>query len=47
MAQPIPTKIKNKNPNIVVKTYNTLLIDGSNVLELSLAADKKYEEGIG
>lgn len=40
MAQPIPTKIKNKNPNIGVKTYNTLLIDGSNVLELSLAADK-------
>ena len=40
MAQPIPTKIKNKNPNIGVKTYNTLLIDGSNILELSLAADK-------
>ena len=40
MAQSIPTKIKNKNPNIGVKTYNTLLIDGSNVLELSLAADK-------
>ena len=40
MVQPIPTKIKNKNPNIGVKTYNTLLIDGSNILELSLAADK-------
>ena len=40
MPQPIPKKIKEKNPELGVKTFNTLLVDGSNVLELSSLGDK-------
>lgn len=40
MPQPIPKKIKEKNPELCKKTFNTLLIDGSNILELSSLGDK-------
>lgn len=39
MGQPIPKKIKENNPNAGLRPYNTLLIDGSNVLELSSLGD--------
>lgn len=39
MNQPIPKRVKEKNPNFAKKTFNTLLIDGSNILELSSSAD--------
>lgn len=39
MNQPIPKKVKEKNPELTKKTFNTLLIDGSNILELSSAGD--------
>ena len=41
MSQPIPKNIKENNPNIGVKSFNTLLVDGSNLLELSFSASKK------
>lgn len=41
MAQPIPKKIKAKNPSFGVKPFNTLLVDGSNILELSSIADRR------
>ena len=41
MSQPIPSRIKEKNPNLARKGFNTLLVDGSNLLELSFRADKK------
>lgn len=41
MTQPIPKKIKTIKPSLVEKTFNTLLIDGSNLLELSFSADKR------
>lgn len=40
MPQPIPKKIQTKNPDLCAKTFNTLLVDGSNLLELSSLADK-------
>lgn len=39
MSQPIPKKIKEIKPDAVVKQFTTLLIDGSNILELSSCAD--------
>lgn len=39
MPQPVPRKIKEKNPDIGEKKITTLLVDGSNILELSSAAD--------
>lgn len=39
MSQPIPKKIKEIKPNAGVKQFTTLLIDGSNILELSSCAD--------
>ena len=39
MPQPIPIKLKEKN--LSQKCFNTLLIDGSNILELSSLADTK------
>ena len=39
MAQPIPKRIKEIKPEADVKTFTTLLIDGSNILELSSSAD--------
>lgn len=41
MAQPIPRKIKESNPEMGEEKFTTLLIDGSNILELSSAADKR------
>ena len=40
MSQPIPKKIKSNNPDLGVKTFNTLLVDGSNILELSSLGDR-------
>lgn len=39
MPQPIPKKIKESSPKFCNKSFNTLLIDGSNILELSSLAD--------
>jgi hypothetical protein len=39
MPQPIPKKIKENKPELCVQKFNTLLIDGSNILELSSLAD--------
>ena len=39
-AQPIPKKIKESNPELGIKTFNTLLVDGSNILELSSLGDR-------
>ena len=41
MAQPIPKKIQENNPDYKGKVYNTLLVDGSNILELSTSADRR------
>ena len=41
MAQPIPKKIVEKNPDLGEKKFTTLLIDGSNILELSCSADRR------
>lgn len=40
MLQPIPQKIKKQNNNFGKKTFNTLLVDGSNLLEVSYFGDK-------
>ena len=39
MPQPIPKRIQQNNPDVCKKTFNTLLIDGSNILELSSIGD--------
>lgn len=39
MPQPIPKRIKENNPELCKKPFNTLLIDGSNILELSSLGD--------
>lgn len=41
MPQPIPKKIKQLNPELTEKPFNTLLIDGSNLLEISFYGDKR------
>ena len=41
MPQPIPKKILQNNPELAEKKYTTLLIDGSNVLELSMRGCKQ------
>ena len=41
MAQPIPKKIKENRPELGEKKFTTLLIDGSNILELSVSADRR------
>ena len=41
MAQPISKKIKEKHPTADVRNFNTLLIDGSNLLEVSFRGYKK------
>lgn len=41
MPQPIPKKIKENNPNFAIKSFNTLLIDGSSLLELVFSKSKK------
>lgn len=40
MPQPIPKRIKENKPELCKKTFNTLLVDGSNILELSSLGDK-------
>lgn len=42
MPQPIPNNIKSRNPEMGVKTFNTLLVDGSSLLEVCFAKAKKY-----
>lgn len=39
MSQPIPKKIQIKKPDLCQKTFNTLLVDGSNLLEVASLAD--------
>lgn len=41
MSQPIPKKILQKNPELGEKIFNTLLIDGSNLLQISFSGDKR------
>lgn len=41
MPQPIPKKIKESKPNFALKPFNTLLIDGSSLLELVFSKSKK------
>lgn len=41
MNQPIPKKILKNNPNLTVKPFNTLLVDGSNLLEIVFTSNKK------
>ena len=38
MSQPIPKKIVQNNPELAAKPYNTLLIDGSNLMEVCFRA---------
>lgn len=45
MPQPIPKKIRESKPELCQKTFNTLLIDGSNVLELSSLGDNTLSSG--
>ena len=40
MPQPIPKRIKEHKPELCKQTFNTLLVDGSNILELSSLGDK-------
>ena len=40
MPQPIPKHIRESKPDLCQKTFNTLLVDGSNILELSSLGDK-------
>ena len=40
MPQPIPKRIKENKPELCKQTFNTLLVDGSNILELSSLGDK-------
>jgi len=40
MPQPIPKRIKENKPELCKKSFNTLLIDGSNLLEVSSLGDK-------
>lgn len=39
MAQPIPKKVQKAKPELCQKTFNTLLVDGSNLLEVCSLAD--------
>lgn len=41
MPQPVPKRIQKVKPQTLCKSFNTLLIDGSNILELSSLADTK------
>lgn len=48
MPQPIPKKLKEKRPELVKnKTFNTLLVDGSNILEIVSKADRKVSPFTG
>lgn len=40
-TQPIPNKIKASNPELCAKKFNTLLVDGSNLLEVCFNGYKK------
>ena len=39
MPQPLPKKIKGIKPDAELKSFTTLLVDGSNILELSFSVD--------
>ena len=39
MSQPIPKHIRSSKPELCQKAFNTLLVDGSNLLELSSLGD--------
>lgn len=41
MPQPIPKKILAKKPELALKPFNTLLVDGNNLLEVSYAGGVK------
>ena len=41
MSQPIPKKILAKKPELALKPFNTLLVDGNNLLEVSYAGGVK------
>lgn len=41
MSQPTPKKIITDKPQLGVKPFNTLLVDGSNLLEVCVNADKR------
>lgn len=41
MPQPIPRRLKEKDPSLSQECFNTLLVDGSNLLEIAFSADKK------
>lgn len=45
MSQPIPKKILQKKPELAEKPFTTLLIDGSNLLELSSLGDIQLSSG--
>lgn len=40
MNIPIPKKIKESNPELAIKPFNTLLVDGSNILEVASLGDR-------
>lgn len=42
MGQPVPRKVKEKNPEFGEEKFTTLLVDGSNILELSCKAVEEY-----
>ena len=46
MSQPIPQKIQENNPDLIKpKQFNTLLVDGSNLLEISCIHKKLNSKG--
>lgn len=46
MSQPIPQKIRENNPDLIKpKQFNTLLVDGSNLLEISCIHKKLNSKG--
>lgn len=48
MPQPIPNKLKEKRPELVRnRTFNTLLVDGSNILEICSKKDRKVSPFTG
>lgn len=45
MQQVVPKKIKENNPNITLQPFNTLLVDGSNLLKICMVNDKVNSDG--
>lgn len=44
-TQPIPKKILENKPELVVKTYNTLLVDGNTMLRVSMKDEQLSSDG--